>query len=62
MDHIASERVLHCSWSSPTEVNAGGKQQIVFAAGDGWMYGMAPETKKNADGLDVEHRETLGQD
>ena len=53
MDHIASERVLHCSWSSPTEVNAAGKQQIVFASGDGWMYSMLAETVKNADGLDI---------
>lgn len=53
MSHEASERVLHCSWSSPIEIQAGGKQQIVFAAGDGWMYGLSTETQKNEDGLDI---------
>lgn len=50
---VVSERTLHCSWSSPIEINAGGKRQIVFAAGDGWMYGLSMETEKNEDGLDI---------
>ena len=53
MDHVASERVLHCSWSSPNSVDVDGKKQIVFAAGDGWVYSMAPETHKDAEGLDI---------
>ncbi|CAN5806157.1 hypothetical protein BH11VER1_BH11VER1_03170 [soil metagenome] len=53
MDHIASTRVLHCSWSSAIEAKVKEQQQIVFAAGDGWVYGMAPETVKDADGLDI---------
>lgn len=53
MDHIVSERVLHCSWSSPTFGDIKGKKQIVFAAGDGWVYGMAPETVKDKEGLDI---------
>jgi outer membrane protein assembly factor BamB len=53
MDHVASERVLHCSWSSPNSVDVNGKKQIVFAAGDGWVYSMAPETHKDAEGLDI---------
>lgn len=53
MDHIASTRVLHCSWSSAIEAKVKEQQQIVFAAGDGWIYGMAPETVKDAEGLDI---------
>ncbi len=34
-----SERCLHCSWSSPTLAEIGGKKQIVFGAGDGFCYG-----------------------
>jgi outer membrane protein assembly factor BamB len=49
MDHVASERVLHCSWSSPTYTEVDGKPQIIFAAGDGWVYSMAPETDKKDD-------------
>jgi outer membrane protein assembly factor BamB len=52
-DHIVSTRVLHCSWSSPIEAQVKGKPQIIFAAGDGWVYGMAPETVKDAEGLDI---------
>jgi outer membrane protein assembly factor BamB len=50
---VSSERTLHCSWSSPIHVNAGGKDQIIFAAGDGWMYGLSMETEKNEEGLDI---------
>ncbi len=53
MDHVASERVLHCSWSSPIHAKVKDKDQIIFAAGDGWMYGMAPETVKNSEDLDI---------
>lgn len=53
MDHIASTRVLHCSWSSAIEAKVKEQQQVVFAAGDGWVYGMAPETVKDAEGLDI---------
>ncbi|SKB06494.1 Outer membrane protein assembly factor BamB, contains PQQ-like beta-propeller repeat [Prosthecobacter debontii] len=49
MDHVASERVLHCSWSSPTYTEVNGKPMIIFAAGDGWVYAMAPETEKKDD-------------
>jgi len=41
MDPIVSSRVLHCSWSSPA-VAAG---QVIFAAGDGWVYGLGTEAK-----------------
>lgn len=53
MDHVASERVLHCSWSSPTYTEVGGKPMVIFAAGDGWVYAMAPETVKNDEGYDI---------
>jgi outer membrane protein assembly factor BamB len=52
-DSIASQRVLHCSWSSPNYLELGGKKQVIFAAGDGWVYSLAPETKKNEEDLDI---------
>lgn len=48
-DHVASSRVLHCSWSSPNSLDVNGKKQIIFAAGDGWVYSMAPEAEKKED-------------
>ncbi|HYF34261.1 MAG TPA: PQQ-binding-like beta-propeller repeat protein [Prosthecobacter sp.] len=53
MDHVASERVLHCSWSSPTYTEVNGKPMVIFAAGDGWVYAMAPETVKNEEGYEI---------
>jgi outer membrane protein assembly factor BamB len=53
MDHVASERVLHCSWSSPTQAIIAGKPAIIFAAGDGWVYGMRAETQKDGEGFDI---------
>jgi outer membrane protein assembly factor BamB len=48
-----SARVLHASWSSAIEAKVNGETQIVFAAGDGWMYGLSTETVKNEEGLDI---------
>ncbi len=41
-----SENIMHCNWSSPTSITVNGKTQIVFAAGDGWVYGMSPASEK----------------
>jgi outer membrane protein assembly factor BamB len=52
-DSVASQRVLHCSWSSPSFLKVDDKPHIIFAAGDGWVYSLAPETKKNEEDLDI---------
>jgi outer membrane protein assembly factor BamB len=31
-------------WSSPTVLEAGGRRQVLFPGGDGWLYSFAPET------------------
>jgi hypothetical protein len=48
-----SQRVMHCSWASPAYGNAGGRETIVFAGGDGWCYGFAPATRKHEEGHKV---------
>lgn len=35
--------ILHGQWSSPTVGEMGGRQQVLFAGGDGWLYSFAPE-------------------
>lgn len=45
-DAKVSENIMHCNWSSPSSITVGGKSQIVFAAGDGWVYGMGPASEK----------------
>ena len=46
MSPIVSERVLHCSWSSPSTAMVNGKPQIFFGAGDGWAYGLGSAADK----------------
>ncbi|MCB1208322.1 MAG: PQQ-binding-like beta-propeller repeat protein [Verrucomicrobiales bacterium] len=41
-----SENIMHCNWSSPTVAMVNGKAQIIFAAGDGWVYGMGTAADK----------------
>jgi outer membrane protein assembly factor BamB len=44
-----STRILHCSWSSPASGKIGDAEQVIFAAGDGWVYGYALTSKKEDD-------------
>jgi outer membrane protein assembly factor BamB len=36
--------ILHGQWSNPTYGVAGGREQVVFPGGDGWLYSFAPAT------------------
>lgn len=45
-DAKVSENIMHCNWSSPTSALINGKPQVIFAAGDGYVYGMAPGAEK----------------
>ncbi len=38
--------ILHGQWSNPTYGVAGGREQVVFAGGDGWLYSFEPKTGK----------------
>jgi outer membrane protein assembly factor BamB len=35
--------LMHGQWSSPVYTEAGGKPQIIFPGGDGWLYSFNPE-------------------
>ncbi len=37
-DNTPGENVLHGQWSSPAYANLGGVNQVIFGAGDGWVY------------------------
>jgi len=37
-DNTPGENVLHGQWSSPAYGNLGGVNQVIFGAGDGWIY------------------------
>jgi len=36
------KNILHGSWSSPTYAVLGGKPQVLFPGGDGWLYSYSP--------------------
>lgn len=44
-----SKRILHCSWSSPAAGTIKGTPTVVFAAGDGWVYGYGMGITKEDD-------------
>jgi outer membrane protein assembly factor BamB len=41
-DKSPGTNILHGQWSSPTYFEAGGRAQIAFAGGDGWLYSFDP--------------------
>ena len=47
-DKSPGTNVLHGQWSSPTVGELGGKVQVIFAGGDGWVYSFDP--KGDGDG------------
>lgn len=40
----ASARLVDGQWSSLVMATLGGRRQVVFAGGDGWLYGLDPES------------------
>ena len=40
-EHIAPN-IFHCTWSSPSLAMISGNRTLVFAAGNGWIYGFDP--------------------
>lgn len=37
-------QILHGQWSNPAYGEAGGREQVVFPGGDGWLYSFDPRT------------------
>jgi outer membrane protein assembly factor BamB len=47
-DKSPGTNILHGQWSSPTVAKLGGVDQVIFAAGDGWVYSFKAD--KGTDG------------
>ena len=43
-DRSPGRNILHGQWSSPAYGEAGGRKQVIFAGGDGWLYSFVPAT------------------
>jgi len=39
----AQSKILHGQWSSPAQGTVKGASQVIFAAGDGWVYALNPK-------------------
>jgi len=48
-----SERLLHAGWSSPASAKVGGRDWIVYGAGDGLLYAFEGEPSVDKEGLSV---------
>ena len=44
--NLPGNNILHGSWSNPSYGVMGGKPQVVFPGGDGWLYSFEPKTGK----------------
>lgn len=45
-DGSPGNQIMHGQWSNPTYADIGGKPQIIFPGGDGWLYAFEPKTGK----------------
>jgi len=45
-DSSSSENLLHGQWSNPSYGVIGGKPEVIFPGGDGWIYAFEPLTGK----------------
>jgi outer membrane protein assembly factor BamB len=41
---LPGKNVMHSQWSSPAYGVIGGRPQVIFPGGDGWLYAFEPET------------------
>ena len=50
-DSTPGTNILHAQWSSPTFAMLGGQEQVLFGAGDGWLYSFDPRGDGNKSKL-----------
>jgi outer membrane protein assembly factor BamB len=44
--NLPGRNIMHGQWSNASYAVIGGKPQVLFPGGDGWLYGLEPETGK----------------
>jgi outer membrane protein assembly factor BamB len=43
-NNMPAKAIMHGQWANPTHAVIKGKSQVIFPGGDGWLYGLEPET------------------
>jgi len=41
---LPGDQILHGQWANPAYGVAGGRKQVIFPGGDGWLYSLTPDT------------------
>lgn len=44
--NLPGKNIMHGQWANPAYAVVGGKGQVIFPGGDGWLYALEPETGK----------------
>ena len=52
------ENILHGQWSAPSYIVAGGRPQVVFPGGDGWLRSYDPKTRRSDLAVRLQSRRT----
>ena len=58
-DASPGTKILHGSWSNPSYATFGGKPQVVFPGGNGWLYAFEPATGKPIWSFDMNPKGTV---
>lgn len=58
-DATPDEAVLHGTWSNPSYAKIKGRGQVIFPAGDGWVYSFEPKTGKILWKFDANPKESI---
>jgi outer membrane protein assembly factor BamB len=45
-DNSPGKNIMHGQWANPSYAEAGGRPQVIFPGGDGWLYAFDPPTGK----------------
>jgi outer membrane protein assembly factor BamB len=62
-DNSPGRHIMHGQWASPSYAEVGGRAQVIFPGGDGWIYSFEPKTGKllwKFDGNPKDARYELG--
>ncbi|MEZ5302954.1 MAG: PQQ-binding-like beta-propeller repeat protein [Verrucomicrobiales bacterium] len=46
-------KLFHGTWSSPAFAEIGGRPQIIFGGGNGWLYGLSPDGAPGGGGINL---------
>jgi outer membrane protein assembly factor BamB len=57
-DRSPGRNILHGQWSSPAYGDIGGKKQVIFAGGDGWLRSFVPESGEALWSFDANPKES----